>query len=421
MRKQKVLCWSDSAVAGTGFGIVSKHVISALHATGLYDIHHLAINFHGSFVDRSVVPWNMQPARLLDPRDPHGIKMFMKTLYEQQYDIVWICNDLYVTHKVADEVRKYKEEVSRKGFQPPTFVYYYPVDCAVPLDGSGFLKVVDVPVCYTRHGRQMTTVNYPELDKLLVEIPHGVDSRTYKPRTKEENEAVRKSFLGVDAHTPVVINVNRNSTRKQLPYSFLAFKEFKKRYPKAKMYLHAAINDQGGNMLRALEDLGLSTVDDVVYPKQYNPSQPISSKKLNMLYNVADIFLTTHLGEGWGLTVTEAMAAGTPVVAPWNTSMPQQLGSNSERGYMYECKDQIWIDSSGYRPKGLIPDIVEQMYKVVEDGSKYENEKVKLARSWAVQHDWRTVTRAWIELFSRIVQKRTAPRLKTAVLGEKNG
>jgi len=414
--KRKVLCWSDSAIAGTGFGIVSKHVVGALHATGLYDIHHLAINFHGSFIDRNVVPWLMQPAKLMDPRDPHGMKMFIKTLYEQPYDIVWVCNDLYVTDAVADELVKFKNECKKKGHKPPTFIYYYPVDCNVPTEASRFLRAVDIPVCYTKHGKERTLHTFPDLEKVLLEIPHGVDSAIYTPRSKEKNDEVRKTFLGVEEGTPVIINVNRNSTRKQLPYSFLAFKKFKERFPTAKMYLHSAVTDQGGDMLKAIGSLGLSKSEDIIYPVGYNPAQPISSKKLNMLYNMADVFLTTHLGEGWGLTVTEAMAAGVPVVAPRNTSMPQQLGEDSERGYMYECKDQIWIDNSGYRPKGLLPEIVEQMTKAFMAGPKYGNEKARLARSWAIQHDWRAVTKAWVDLFARVTMKRETPRLPSMQL-----
>jgi hypothetical protein len=101
-------------------------------------------------------------------------------------------------------------------------------------------------------------------------------------------------------------------------------------------------------------------------------------------------------------TQVEAMAAGTPVVAPRNTSVPQILGENSERGYIYECNDEIWIDNSGFRPKGLIPDIVEQMMNIYKDGDKFSNPKVQAAREWAIQHDWNKVTKDWVKLFNEI-------------------
>ena len=42
---------------------------------------------------------------------------------------------------------------------------------------------------------------------------------------------------------------------------------------------------------------------------------------MRSLYGAADLLLTTSLGEGWGLPVTEALACGTPVVVPMHTSL----------------------------------------------------------------------------------------------------
>ena len=44
-KKYTLLAWSDSATVGTGFGVISKYILGALHATGRYEIYHLAINF----------------------------------------------------------------------------------------------------------------------------------------------------------------------------------------------------------------------------------------------------------------------------------------------------------------------------------------------------------------------------------------
>ena len=86
--------------------------------------------------------------------------------------------------------------------------------------------------------------------------------------------------------------------------------------------------------------------------------------------------------------------------------MPQQLGEKSERGYMYDCNDMIAIDDSGFRPKGLVKDIVQQMTKVVLDGPKQDNVKCKRAREFAEAHDWDCVTLEWIQLFEQAVQVR---------------
>lgn len=403
--KLKVLCWSDNSLAGTGFGIVSRHVLTSLHNTGKYEIHHLAINHHGEFHDSNKVPWQVQPARLLDPKDPHGLKMFARTLAKNNYDIVWVLNDLHVSHKVAGIINKVKQAAISAGRRPPVFIHYFPVDCQVTNHIADFLNVCDVPVCYTNHGKEETLKTKPELEKKLITIPHGVDTKIFFPSKKEHTEKWRQDLFRCDPDTTLILNVNRNSQRKQIPYSMLAFKEFRKHVPNSKMYIHTVIKDQGGDMQRAVEHLGFSMSEDIIFPVKFSPSNPAPDAVMHQIYNCADIFLTTHIGEGWGLSITEAMACGLPVITGNNTCMPEHFGTNSERGYMYKCKDTLWIDSSGYRKKGLIPDIVDKMLEAHAAGPKENNSKCHKAIEYARQHDWRIVNQKWIQLFQQIEEK----------------
>lgn len=411
MKKFSVLAWSDAPTAGTGFGTVSKHVLSSIYSTGRYEIDQLAINFHGDFVDRNVIPWQMQPARLLDPRDPHGIKMFKRALQKSEYDIVWILNDLFVTTECKDIINETRVRYRTLGKKPPVFIYYYPVDCHVNKWATGMLDVCDIPVCYTDHGREETLITKPGLKNRLRQIPHGVDTDTFKPATRNEIARWKTEMLRVSPDTTVVININRNSTRKQIPYSVLAFKEFRKRVPKSIMYLHMVQKDQGGDLDKIIEIADLSPKKDVLYPLGMTMNSPPSFEVVNKLYNCGDIFLTTHLGEGWGLTVTEAMACGVPVVAPDNTCMPEQLGKDSERGYLYPCKDLIYIDTSGFRKKGLIPDIVDKMLEVHQAGPKEWNPKVKAGLEYARSLHWDNVGAKWVTLFDEAMAVREKTKI----------
>jgi glycosyltransferase involved in cell wall biosynthesis len=406
MKKHRLLAWLDSPTAGTGFGTVAKNVLTALHNTGLYEIDQLAINYHGDFVNKNEVPWQLSPAKILDPKDPHGIKMFQRCLQQNLYDIVWVCNDLFVTHEVREFIPQVRAAYKNKNLKPPVFIYYYPVDCEVNAWATGLLDQCDIPVCYTTHGKFETVKTRPELIKKLRQIPHGVDTKLFYPLSKTENDNTKKQLLNVGPDTTVVVQVNRNSTRKQIPYSFLAFKEFKKKVPNSIMYVHSQPLDQGGDLKRAVESAGLSLKTDVVLPVNFNLANPLNTKQVNSIYNMGDIFLTTHLGEGWGLTVTEAMACNVPVVAPRNTCMPEQLGENSERGYLYECKDSTYIDASGFRAKGLIPDIVDQMMLAYKDGKNSDNLKAKKAFEYAKSLDWSLVGKNWVSLFNEALTVR---------------
>jgi len=404
----KLLAWSDSASVSTGFGVVSKHVLTAVHKSGQFNIHQLGINHAGEFVDNSKIPWQIQPARLLDPRDPHGMKMFLKTIEKGDYDLVWVLNDLYVTHEIAKELSELKQAMLRANRKFPKIVYYYPVDCKVIANASGLLDICDVPVCYTQHGRQETLLAKPGLASKLLEMPHGIDTSIYYPCTEKEIREWRQKYFNIDEGTYLIINVNRNSTRKQLPYTMQAFKQFREIVPNSKLYIHTAIRDQGGDMLRAVEDLGLSTKTDILFPNNYSPQNSVSEVIMNRIYNCADMFLSTHLGEGWGLTVGEAMACGVPTLVPDNTCMPQLIGDNEERGYMYECKDEIFLDNSGFRKKGLIPDIVNKMKHVHASGNKFYNAKCTAAVEWAKEHEWSKIAAKWVPILESALAKKVS-------------
>jgi glycosyltransferase involved in cell wall biosynthesis len=358
-------------------------------------------------VDSDKFPWQIQAAKLMEPSDAHGNKMFLRAVDTGEYDIVWILNDMYVTTRVAEDLHKIILHKKKKGLKVPTIIYYYPVDCQVVPEGGAMLKVADINVAYTEHGARMTRLSMPEVAQNLKEIPHGVDSSIFKPISKEKALKYRKEALGADEDTFVIANVNRNTTRKQIPYSLLAFKEFRKTVPNSVYYIHAAFHDQGGDLLLAARDLGFELSKDVIFPVNYGPGNGVSDYDLNCLYNSADMFLSTHLGEGWGLTISEAMAAGTPVIVPNNTCMPQLVGEDGDRGYLYPCKDTIWVDNSGFREKGMVADIVDKMLTFYENGSKYDEGSVNFeisrrAREWAVEHDWNEVVKNWIRLFDTV-------------------
>ena len=60
---------------------------------------------------------------------------------------------------------------------------------------------------------------------------------------------------------------------------------------------------------------------------------------------------------------------------------------------------------TGYRKKGLLPDIVDQMMQAYNDGPKTKNPKCHAAMEWARQHDWQLISQQWVELFDNLDQE----------------
>ena len=119
----------------------------------------------------------------------------------------------------------------------------------------------------------------------------------------------------------LMVNVNTNQRRKGVPQSLQIVAELKELReegdPEFRLYLHMTREnrDEGTCLGLVARQLGLIEGEDVFFgdPNFVNGRPILSDEGLNRIYNAADLYLTTSLGEGWGLGVTEAMAAGTPV------------------------------------------------------------------------------------------------------------
>ena len=128
-----------------------------------------------------------------------------------------------------------------------------------------------------------------------------------------------------DAETYLFGTVNRNSARKDLASLILGFATFKHHNQvKAVLYLHCnPIDPSGININRLCERVGLKVGVDVLFPKDFSENKGCDNKQLNRIYNAFNCFITTTTAEGWGLTVTEAMATKTLVICPKHTSLTE--------------------------------------------------------------------------------------------------
>lgn len=75
-------------------------------------------------------------------------------------------------------------------------------------------------------------------------------------------------------------------------------------------------------------------------------SRKLSSDELVALYNSAHCFLSPHSGEGWGLTLSEAMATGCPSIASYSTGVKDFF--DSEVGFPVEC-DIVLSEMRNYK------------------------------------------------------------------------
>ena len=401
--KGHLLYWGDSPTVSTGFGVVARHVLAALFDAG-YEIDCLGINALPEFPDRSQCPYPIASASI-PGYDPLGYHALARALLARPYDVLLVQNDVQVTHTASGHLANLRD----RGAKLPPVVCYYPVDCTVRPDLIGMLASADVIVTCTEYGRRETAKAVIGGRSPLV-IPHGVDTRAFKPMPPEERQAARQRFRRASDLQPdtfIVCSVAANSIRKDLARTIAAFARFSQTLSvPAALYLHTAAVDNGLDLTQATIASGLLPRHDVLFPQNHHATRGISDAALNEIYNASDLYFTTTLGEGWGLPITEAMAAGLPVVGPRHSAL-EEHGADG-RAVLYECREQIWVDNSGFRPLGLMDDIVAALVRAATLPEIDRRRMVECAREFAVSLDWSVVAPRWVPVVDEAVASRVS-------------
>jgi glycosyltransferase involved in cell wall biosynthesis len=177
--------------------------------------------------------------------------------------------------------------------------------------------------------------------KIIEYVPHGVNHKVFRPLSEEEKstkeflEFKNNTFKGKEFEFVLFFN-SRNIRRKQIPDTILAFRHFVDRLPKEQakkclLLLHTQPVDEHGTDLNAVIDL----LCPENYCNVYFTGGMYDPERMNWLYNLADAQILLTSNEGWGLSLTEALVVGLPIIANVTGGMQDQ---------MRFTKDGKWMD-----------------------------------------------------------------------------
>jgi glycosyltransferase involved in cell wall biosynthesis len=180
-------------------------------------------------------------------------------------------------------------------------------------------------------------------NKIIEYIPHGLNDTIFKPIKETDKEfadvvSLKKRLFGKSQPEFVVFFNSRNIRRKQIPDALMAFRLFldslpKEQAKKCKMLLHTERVSEHGTDLNAVIDLffGEDYSSNIVFT-----DMRASSYEMSLLYNLSDVQILLTSNEGWGLSITEAMLCGLPIIANVTGGMQDQM--------RFEFEDGTWID-----------------------------------------------------------------------------
>lgn len=414
MKPKRILASFDY-VARTGYGTVSKNIVKELrkHYGSNLQLDIVAINYHGEpyYEDPNtcIISGKQQDVS----NDDFGRFFFLKMLKEGDYDGIFILNDVGIVVpyiEILQHIKREKLENNKKNFKS---IFYFPIDCRLPSVLCRNLEFFDLLVTYTEFGRKEVLRNRPELKGKVKVIPHGNSSKDFYVLPEEETKKFRKEYFEENADKFIITNVNRNQPRKDIPNTIFGFIEAKENWdsnlPEPFLYLHMHPEDPMGWNIRALmlQTELIEGKDYKLLPQKYSDFM-CETEVLNQIYNASDVYVTTTLGEGWGLTFTEAAACNLPIVAPYSTSFMEMSGYGKNAYmltnlYPYCNMDGIIRQQTDY------VEVAENLLTVAR--AKYGNdsktnlelkEKIEASQKYVLGLEWSEVCKAWIKYFKEV-------------------
>lgn len=389
-KKKKLFMIADAAVT-TGFSTVTHNIIEHLYKT--WDIDVLAINYYGD-------PHEIQQkVRLWCPvaqnqGDVYGLSRVKPLLENIKPDVVLMINDPWI---IAEYVDLFKDTSGKK-------LAYVPIDAKniksmfVEEINKGF----DHIIAYTQFGAN--ELKQAGLTVPTNVIPHGIDKNDYFPLNKTEVRAQ----AGLEPDWYVVQVVDRNQVRKRVDLAIYYFAEWVRRYnlpETVKFYYHGALLDEGWDLGQIAQYCG---VHDrlVLSHRQLNPAHGFPLHVMKMVYNLADVKLSTCQGEGWGLTTMESMACGVPQIVPDYSALGEWCrDADGNPVVEYTKISEIpFFNVKGLNTQGGVPDMestIAALQKMYENRAYREDLAAKGYRLVTQpQFEWRSVAKEFEKTFN---------------------
>lgn len=325
MSKIPILILSDGPASSTGLGRITRGLAVRIH-------QHLGETFRVACyglggVYSSKLPFSQYQITSLSNWAPPDLPRVWEDHSRGERGVVFsIWNPSSLQWLVEPE--KYAPLGMTRDFlktKPFEIWSYFPVDAEgpngrLPKEVAEVVQKVDRPLFYTGWAAKMAQKTiYPgphkHRDRFAFDhLPHGTDTSIFYPQDRAES---RRKFVqivtGADKAMPLrdevfmVGIVATNSQRKNWALGFKVCQELLRRGVNVGLWAHTNALKKTWDIMMLAEEFGMK---DRVVPT----TTDLSDEKMAAAYSALDVVLGIGDGEGWGLTHTEALACGVPVI-----------------------------------------------------------------------------------------------------------
>jgi glycosyltransferase involved in cell wall biosynthesis len=394
----------------TGFATVSKNLVKNWQRTfgDAMKLDIVAVNYFGQDYSETDNIRVISAKRRDVAEDDFGRYVFMRSIMDIDYDLIFMLQDLGVVVPTIPHIKKLwedKKNGNRKQFKS---ILYFPVDFSLTPNLTVGLEFFDVLATYTDYGKNHVLRLRPDLKPKVKVVPHGNNMENFYPVPSEEALSFRKEYFKENSDKFIIGCINRNQSRKDIPTTIFGFLEYWEEHNKNSfLYLHMNPKDpMGWNLKTILSQTPLREGIDYGFPPEEDYNKGTDVPKLNLIYNSLDCFLSTATGGGWELTVTEAMSAKKPVVIPKHTSFEHLGGNNGERAYFLETLYPIvaMVDNIIRFQCDLyeISDVLHQVYLDKTSRAIDQTLKIEKAYNFVESHDWKEISKSFSDDIKRL-------------------
>lgn len=413
MAKPRILIVTESPHFASGYSGVARNLAKSF--TRKFDIGFLAWGWSGylpSYHEISEKANLSSPAKFYHViGNRFGTDVFDVVVDSFKPDVIFYLADTFMLMgNLAAQVQKYRGKICQ--------VFYFPVDGdCFPLPWVPFLQQFDGLVAFTEYAKR--EIGKVTQDLKVDVLHHGVDLNTFKPVPPSEKKQLKEKLLPFAKDKFLVSWVGRNFVRKNPQAILQALSHWEKNLggvPKdLVLYMHTSDNDPAGFPLTEVIKRDFPEITPFVFfPANHNINDGIPINLLANIYQASDLFVSTAMGEGWGLPITEAMASKVPVIVPDNSACKEQAGESEERAVAVECPTSLYATHNVVQ-KLVDPRKLAEAMKAAYENPEASKARVNAAFNWTQDHDWSDLGRTMTNLVWGYLE-RTKTRIAPSII-----